>query len=359
MAEQGKILVVDDDRLVLATVAHGLAQAGYEVIDADNGDDAILLARQHKPDLALLDIRMEGMSGFDVAAYLRDHLRIPFMFLSAFADDETLQKVKALGAVAYLVKPLDISQILPTVAAAINGLQARAAAPAAAPQPAPATESALDPVPLAVGVLMHRYSLQRATALERLRRMAADEQRSLAEQAGRLVDAVELLARGQALTGSTPSAWGVPPRGHTWSAVLQTEMKAGALAHRAVGPDVAAMAAHDALHRGQAHARALEVAAAVQPLEHAEQPVGKAHVEARAVVADHIAGPAVLHLGLEAQHRLRHLGAVLPGIAQQVLQRHAQQRGVALGHHPRGDVHADLALGLGAAQVIDHEAGQP
>ena len=66
MAEQGKILVVDDDRLVLATVTHGLAQAGYDVIDADNGDEAILLARQHKPDLALLDIRMEGKSGFDV-----------------------------------------------------------------------------------------------------------------------------------------------------------------------------------------------------------------------------------------------------------------------------------------------------
>ena len=200
MAEQGKILVVDDDRLVLATVTHGLAQAGYDVIDADNGDEAILLARQHKPDLALLDIRMEGMSGFDVAAYLRDHLHVPFMFLSAFADDDTVQKVKELGAVAYLVKPLDIGQILPTVAAALAQLPARAAR-AAAPAPAPAaadSAAALDLVPLAVGVLMHRYSLQRATALERLRRMAADEQRSLADQAGRLVDAVELLSRGQA-----------------------------------------------------------------------------------------------------------------------------------------------------------------
>jgi DNA-binding response OmpR family regulator len=195
MAEQGKILVVDDDRLVLATVTHGLAQAGYDVIDADNGDDAILLAREHKPDLALLDIRMEGMSGFDVAAYLREHLHVPFMFLSAFADDETVQKVKALGAVAYLVKPLDIGQILPTVAAALAQLPARAAGPAAA---APTdTATALDMVPLAVGVLMHRYSLQRGAALERLRRMAADEQRSLADQAGRLVDAVELLSRGQ------------------------------------------------------------------------------------------------------------------------------------------------------------------
>ncbi len=200
MAEQGKILVVDDDRLVLATVTFGLAQASYEVIDADNGDDAILLARQHKPDLALLDIRMEGMSGFDVAAYLRDHLHVPFMFLSAFADDETVQKVKALGAVAYLVKPLDIGQILPTVAAALAQLPARAAALAAAPAAlaaAPDGSASLDLVPLAVGVLMHRYSLQRGTAFDRLRKLAADERRSLADQAGRLVDAVELLSRGQ------------------------------------------------------------------------------------------------------------------------------------------------------------------
>ena len=52
-SHKGKILVVDDDRLVLATVTHGLSQAGFEVIDADNGDDAILLARKHRPDLAL------------------------------------------------------------------------------------------------------------------------------------------------------------------------------------------------------------------------------------------------------------------------------------------------------------------
>src|SRR5438067_9067514 len=139
---KGKILVVDDDRLVLATVTHGLAKAGYEIIDADNGDDAILLARQHRPDLALLDIRMEGMSGFDVAAYLRESLQTPFMFLSAFADDATVAQVKALGAVAYLVKPLDISQIVPTVEAALVTARARrASTPASAPAPHFAAES--------------------------------------------------------------------------------------------------------------------------------------------------------------------------------------------------------------------------
>ena len=223
---KGKILVVDDDRLVLATVTHGLVQAGFEVIDADNGDDAILLARQHRPDLALLDIRMEGKSGFDVADYLRESLGTPFMFLSAFADAATVARVKELGAVAYLVKPLDIAQIVPTVEAAVAAVRARrereALAPVARPLPAapvtgvgtgPGTGTVSappvppsrpvdplnDPVPLAVGVLMHRYSLPRAEALQRLTRLAQTDGRSLAAQAAALVDAVELLARpGQA-----------------------------------------------------------------------------------------------------------------------------------------------------------------
>lgn len=200
MTSKGKILVVDDDRLVLATVTHGLAQAGYDVIDADNGDDAILLARSRKPDLALLDIRMEGKSGFDVAAYLRDPCRIPFMFLSAFSDEQTVEQVKALGAVAYLVKPLDVHQIVPAVEAAFARL-------AAAPTPEPVAASsagsvareesaaALPAVAVAVGVLMHRYSLPCDLALERLRRMAQADAQPVDAQARRLIDAVELLAR--------------------------------------------------------------------------------------------------------------------------------------------------------------------
>lgn len=193
---KGKILVVDDDRLVLATVSHGLAQAGYEVIDADNGDDAILLAREHRPDLALLDIRMEGKSGFDVAAYLRDYCQVPFMFLSAFSDEQTAHQVAELGAVAYLVKPLDIGQILPTVDTAFARLRGAAGqplptVPASAVHPA---DAGADVVALATGVLMHRYSLTRAQALDRLQRQAQAERRSPQAHAARLVEAVELLA---------------------------------------------------------------------------------------------------------------------------------------------------------------------
>ena len=195
MTSKGKILVVDDDRLVLATLTHGLVQAGYEVIDADNGDDAILLAREHRPELALLDIRMEGMSGFDVAAYLREALQTPFMFLSAFTDEATVAQVKELGAVAYLVKPLDIHQIVPAVEAAVANIRARGGQPVEAPVRASAGDEVLaQTVPMAVGVLMHRYSLSRQDAFARLRRMAELEGRSWPEQAARLLEAVELLA---------------------------------------------------------------------------------------------------------------------------------------------------------------------
>ena len=197
VASSGKILVVDDDRLVLATLAHGLSEAGYEVIDADNGDDAILLAREHRPDLALLDIRMEGMSGFDVAAYLREHCKMPFMFLSAFTDSDTVRQVQELGAVDYLVKPLDIGHIVPAVRAVFDRIRAGAGVPVqlAAPVVPVASAPALSPLSaMAVGVLMHRFSLSRLAAADRLKRMAASAARSMDDEAERLLEAVERLA---------------------------------------------------------------------------------------------------------------------------------------------------------------------
>ena len=183
----GKILVVDDDRLVLATLAHGLSQAGYEVIDADNGDDAILLARERRPDLALLDIRMQGKSGFDVAEYLREYSDIPFMFLSAFADDATVAKVTELGAVAYLVKPLDIGQILPVVRTALAKIRSARASTAA-----PALSASADQIVwTAVGVLMQRDGLARGAALERLATLAAAEGAAPAVLALRMLEALE------------------------------------------------------------------------------------------------------------------------------------------------------------------------
>jgi len=184
---KGKILVVDDDRLVLATLSQGLAHAGFEVISADNSDDAILLAHQHRPGLALLDIRMDGLSGFDVAAYLRDHLHTPFMFLSAFADAAAVARVTELGALAYLVKPLDIQQIVPVVEMAFARSNALGVAHAPAAHPALEQE-----VALAVGVLMQRDGLSRGAALARLESLASGAGLTLAQQAARELASLEV-----------------------------------------------------------------------------------------------------------------------------------------------------------------------
>jgi response regulator NasT len=147
---------------------------------------------------------MDGISGFDVAQYLRDVGHTPFIFLSAFSDDATVAKVTQLGALAYLVKPLEIGQIIPAVNTAFERARQMAAEQASASAGAAAqTEdnpSAIfsQTVALAVGVLMHRHSQTRGDALARLRRHAASEGRSLRAQAERVVRATEDLASPEA-----------------------------------------------------------------------------------------------------------------------------------------------------------------
>ncbi len=195
MEDSPLILVVDDDRLVLATLAAGLKQAGYGVLEADNGDDAILLARKHKPRLAILDMRMQGKSGMDVARYLSANTDTGYIFLSAFGDRDIVEDAMRLGALAYLVKPIDVNHIVPAVEAALIKLRERP--PAVPVPPAPPTlalaDSALREQSVAVGILMERLRLDYTRALDVLRAQARAEGRSIDELAANMVDAANRL----------------------------------------------------------------------------------------------------------------------------------------------------------------------
>ena len=197
------LLVVDDDRLVLATLVAGLKQAGFDVIEADNGDDAILLARKFRPRLAILDMRMQGKSGMDVARYLAANTDTGFMFLSAFGDSDIVDEATRLGALGYLVKPLDVRQIVPAVRAALarTGEPGRAAvpepAPAPAPEPAPAPGSA-PAAPerdryVAIGILMERLRIDYDRAVAALRLQAQVEHKDLDALATSMVEAANRL----------------------------------------------------------------------------------------------------------------------------------------------------------------------
>ena len=187
---QSLILVVDDDRLVLATLVAGLKQAGFEVIEADNGDDAILLARKHKPRLAILDMRMQGKSGMDVARYLAANTSTGFMFLSAFGDADIVEEATRMGALGYLVKPLDVRQIVPAVRAALARWEELRASPALAADSgtAPGREEYI-----AIGILMERLRIDHDRALEALRAQARSEGKTAAQLASTMVDAANRL----------------------------------------------------------------------------------------------------------------------------------------------------------------------
>lgn len=182
------VMVVDDDRLVLATLVAGLKQAGLEVIETDNGDDAILLARKHKPKLAILDMRMQGKSGMEVARYLAANTDTGFMFLSAFGDSDIVDEAMKMGALGYLVKPVDVRQIVPAVRAALS----RSGDEKAARPSKPPSEGARNEL-VAIGILMERLRLDDARALEALRAQAKAEGKQVAELATNMVEAANRL----------------------------------------------------------------------------------------------------------------------------------------------------------------------
>ncbi len=194
MSAGAHLLVVDDDRLVLATLVQGLRDSGFEVTEADNGDDAILLARERNPDLALLDMRMNGKSGMDVARYLRQHTDVPFMFLSAFGDPAIVREATAQGALGYLVKPLELKQIVPAVHAALARAQEiKLLRRTAAALPESGVDAA-EAIERAIAILIEQLGLTRIAARAQIDTQAATQGRTSEELARDIVRAQATLA---------------------------------------------------------------------------------------------------------------------------------------------------------------------
>ena len=103
-----KILVVDDDQDIRELVAFTLQLAGYEVFSASNGEDALRLCKEQDPALMLLDVRLPGISGYEVCHQITtDPLlrHIPVVFLTAKGQLEEIRKGLEAGAVEYFLKP--------------------------------------------------------------------------------------------------------------------------------------------------------------------------------------------------------------------------------------------------------------
>lgn len=185
-----RLLLVDDDRVILATLARNLRDAGYEAEIADCGEAALELAAAVHFNLAVLDMRMPGLSGVETAQRLRDEHRIPALFLSAYGERELVQQAVAGGGLGYVLKPVDAPQLVPAIEAAL----ARGRDLAALLETKSQLEQALAGgrhTNVAIGILMERHRFGEAVAFEALREGARAARRKLEDHAGDLVIALE------------------------------------------------------------------------------------------------------------------------------------------------------------------------
>lgn len=193
---QGKarLLLADDDRLILATLGTGLRKAGYHVTGIGSGEEAVASLGQESFDLAILDIRMQGLSGIDAARSLRDQHDLYTLFLSAYSDEETVVSAVNEGAVGYVVKPVTVQQLVPAVEAALARVRDLRALRKAREQ-LEASLAGSRAISVAVGLLMERERLDHDTAFQILRSEARSQSRRLVGLAEEVIAATETMNR--------------------------------------------------------------------------------------------------------------------------------------------------------------------
>ena len=112
-----RVLVADDDPIILRLLEVNLGLEGFVVETAGRGEDAVARAREARPDVIILDVMMPGMTGYDVAARLKEYpgtAGIPVVFLSARTQDEDRARGRELAA-AYVTKPFDPGELVDIV----------------------------------------------------------------------------------------------------------------------------------------------------------------------------------------------------------------------------------------------------
>ena len=118
MVQSCKILVVDDEPSIVIPLQFLMEKNGYRVLTADNGEEAIRIAKTHRPDLILLDIMLPVRDGYEVCQAMREdpetcHAKI--IFITAMGREVDLAKGRAYGADAYITKPFANADVLETV----------------------------------------------------------------------------------------------------------------------------------------------------------------------------------------------------------------------------------------------------
>ena len=120
MTMEKRVVIADDESIIRLDLKEILESDGYLVVgEAARGDDALALIQEHRPDLALLDVKMPGLDGIEVARAVKDSSTV-VVLLTAFSQRSLIENARDAGVAAYLVKPFRSSELLPKLAAILN-----------------------------------------------------------------------------------------------------------------------------------------------------------------------------------------------------------------------------------------------
>ncbi len=165
-----RVLIAEDETIIRLDLRGLLESAGFEVCaEARDGEEAVRLAQDTEPDVALLDVKMPRLDGIEAARRILDERPIPIVMVTAYGERDLVSRAVEAGVFGYLVKPFRETDLLPAIATAQARHEELVAARAEAGSLAEAL-AARKAIERAKGILMERESLSEAEAFARLRK---------------------------------------------------------------------------------------------------------------------------------------------------------------------------------------------
>ena len=187
-----RIILAEDDSVIRMDLREELQRQGYLVVgDVGDGQSAINLARELRPDLVIMDIRMPELDGIEAARALTSERLAPVVLLTAFSDDELIERAREAGVVNYITKPLRQSDLKPAIEIALARFQEfrEIESQVKTLEDQLATRKVVEK---AKGVLMEKYKLTEQEAFRRIQKLSMNNRNSMREVAEAILLAEEV-----------------------------------------------------------------------------------------------------------------------------------------------------------------------
>lgn len=183
-----RIVLAEDEAIIRLDLRECLQEEGYEIVgDVGRGDKAVAMVRDLKPDVAIFDIKMPGMSGLEAAKIVSEEKICPVVMLTAFSQREVIEQARDAGALAYLVKPFQRTDLVPAIELAIGRFaELRALGDEVAVLGAQLQiRKTLD---RAKGVLIDKYGMSEAESFSFIQSLAMSERKKMADIAEQIIE---------------------------------------------------------------------------------------------------------------------------------------------------------------------------